>query len=74
MERMVQAEKAKKEEKLAKKRKNEERMGFNKERKSYIAHEKEEKKREINEKFESIGRKIAETKERKKLYTLKHRE
>ena len=28
----------------------------------------------MNQKFESIGRKIEESKERKKLYTIKHRE
>ena len=43
-------------------------------RQKYNALEIKQKNREMDQKFENIGRKIAESKERKKLYTIKHRE
>lgn len=67
-------EKAQREEEKARKQKHEEHLGLVKQKIRFNALEAREKQREMNQKFEAIGRKIAESKERKKLYTIKHRE
>ena len=74
MKKQQQIEKAQKEEERARKQRNEDHMSLIRQKLRFNALEEREKHREMNRKFESIDRKIEQSKERKKLYTIKHRE
>ena len=67
-------EKAQKDEERARKQRNDDHMSRIKQTIRLNALEQKEKHRELDRKFESIDRKIEQSKERKKLYTIKHRE
>lgn len=55
-------------------RRNEQHLSHIRQKIRFNTLEQKEKHRQINKKFESIDKKIEESKERKRLFTLKHRE